>query len=55
MVHGNRYGTLSSEIACAVERGGVVILDTDTVGALAIRNIFPDAVLIFIVRLPRKT
>ncbi len=49
VVHGNRYGTLSSEIACAVERGGVVILDTDTVGALAIRNIFPDAVLIFIV------
>lgn len=49
VVHGNRYGTLSSEIACAVERGGVVILDTDTAGAMAIRKMFPQAVLIFIV------
>ncbi len=49
VVHGNRYGTLSSEIACAVERGGVVILDTDTAGAMAIRKMFPEAVLIFIV------
>ena len=47
-VHGNRYGTLKTEISHIVETGGTIILDTDTVGAFNIKNLYSDAVLIFI-------
>ena len=49
VVHGFRYGTLKSTIERTLEKGRTIITDTDTVGALAIKRIIPDAVLIFLV------
>ncbi|MCE5249145.1 guanylate kinase [bacterium] len=48
VVHGCRYGTLKSEVQAALDRGRSVIMDTDTVGAFAIKKHYPEAVLIFI-------
>jgi len=48
IVHGNKYGTLKRPVEEVVERGGSIILDTDTVGAFNIRKFYPDAVLIFV-------
>lgn len=47
-VHGNRYGTLNKTINDSLERGGILVLDTDTVGAFNIRKRFPESVLVFI-------
>ncbi len=47
-VHSKRYGTLVSTINESLENGGVLVLDTDTVGAFNIRKSFPEAVLVFI-------
>lgn len=47
-VHGKRYGTSKKAVSDVLERNGIVILDTDTVGAFNIRSHFPDAVLVFI-------
>ena len=48
VVHGNRYGTLRRTVAEGIARGETIIFDTDTVGARAIKALFPDSVLIFI-------
>ena len=48
VVHGFRYGTLKNTIERTLEKGRNIITDADTVGALAIKKIFPSAVLIFI-------
>jgi guanylate kinase len=47
-VHGNKYGTLRRVVEEAVQNGGSIILDTDTVGAFNIKKQFPEAVMIFI-------
>lgn len=46
--YGNRYGTLWSEVRPSLEEGRSVILEIDVQGAINVRNVFPDAVLLFI-------
>ena len=43
-----RYGTLCSEVDKCLARNASVVLEIDVQGALNVRNIYPDAVLIFI-------
>jgi guanylate kinase len=47
-VHGNLYGTSKAEIAARIEGGDDVALEIDWQGALQIKRLFPNAVLIFI-------
>ncbi|WP_154025874.1 guanylate kinase [Olsenella uli] len=47
-VHGHKYGTLRSEAERNLAAGHSVILEIDVQGALNVRTVFPDAVLIFI-------
>lgn len=47
-VHDNRYGTSRREIMTQLEKGLDIILEIDWQGALQIRQIFPLAVLVFI-------
>ncbi len=47
-VHGNRYGTLRSEVERRMAQGHSVILEIDYHGAFTVRRSFPDAVLVFI-------
>ena len=47
-VHGNRYGTLASEVDRNRSAGKSVSLEMDVQGALNVRKVFPDAVLVFI-------
>ncbi len=47
-VHGNRYGTSKKAIADRMASGHDVILEIDYQGALQIKRVFPNAVLIFI-------
>jgi guanylate kinase len=47
-VHGQRYGTLKSEVFPFIQRGQVVILDIDVQGAEQVRKRCPDAVSIFL-------
>jgi guanylate kinase len=47
-VHGNLYGTSRAAVQKRLEHGEDVILEIDWQGALQIKRIFPDAVLIFI-------
>jgi guanylate kinase len=47
-VHGNLYGTSRAEIESRISGGQDVILEIDWQGALQIKRIFPNAVLIFI-------
>lgn len=44
---GNFYGTLKSEIVKKTQQGGM-ILDVEPVGAMRVKEIFPDATLIYI-------
>ena len=48
-VHDHRYGTLKSEIEDRIASGNSVILEIDIQGALNVKRVYPDAVLIFIV------
>ncbi|HEY0818194.1 MAG TPA: guanylate kinase [Rhizobacter sp.] len=48
LVHGNRYGTSRAEVEKRIASGEDVILEIDYQGALQIKQIFPNAVLIFI-------
>lgn len=43
------YGTLKSEIKRITERGNSVLLDIEPIGALNIKKLFPEAVLIFLI------
>ena len=47
-VHGRQYGTSKNTIEDRISKGGDVILEIDFQGALQIRNMFTNAVLIFI-------
>ncbi|HEX6937890.1 MAG TPA: guanylate kinase [Longimicrobiales bacterium] len=47
-VHGRRYGTPRAGVAHGLEQGRVVVLDIDIQGARQVRDLFPDAVLVFI-------
>ena len=47
-VHGHRYGTSRAEVEKRIAGGEDVILEIDYQGALQIKQIFPNAVLIFI-------
>ena len=47
-VHGNLYGTSKREIETSVAQGQDVVLEIDWQGALQIKKLFPDAILIFI-------
>ena len=47
-VHGNRYGTLKSEVYGRLEKGENVVLDIDPQGALNVMEKAPDCVSVFI-------
>jgi len=47
-VHGNLYGTSKAEIQARIAGGEDVVLEIDWQGALQIKRIFPNAILIFI-------
>lgn len=48
-VHDNQYGTLSSTLVDALERGQIVVLDVDVKGGVNIKRQFPnDTLAIFI-------
>ena len=47
-VHGNRYGTLKSEVYQRIERGQNVLLDIDPQGAIAVMEKEPACVSVFI-------
>src|SRR5262245_59025518 len=47
-VGGQLYGTSATAVGEAADRGRDILLDIDTQGALAIRRLIPEAVLVFI-------
>ena len=47
-VHGNHYGTSRKAIEDRIQRGEDIVLEIDWQGALQIKRIFPNAILIFI-------
>jgi len=47
-VHGNLYGTSRAEIESRIASGQDVVLEIDWQGALQIKRLFPNAILIFI-------
>lgn len=47
-VHGYYYGTLKAEVEKLLKNGYSVLFDIDVNGALTIKKIFPQAILIFI-------
>ena len=46
--HGHLYGTLVSEVKRLLAKGHSLVLEIDVQGALNVRKVYPDAVLIFI-------
>lgn len=48
LVHGNRYGTSRRAIEHRIGSGGDVVLEIDWQGALQIKKLFPDAILVFV-------
>ncbi len=48
VVHGNRYGTSKIAIEQRMAQGGDVVLEIDFQGAIQVKRIFPNAVLVFI-------
>ena len=47
-VHGNHYGTSRHAIEARIKHGEDIVLEIDWQGALQIKKIFPNAILIFI-------
>ena len=47
-VHGHLYGTLVSEVERLLAKGHSLVLEIDVQGALNVRKVYPDAVLVFI-------
>ncbi len=47
-VHGNRYGTSKHAIEERIAQGGDIILEIDYQGAIQVKKIFANAILIFI-------
>jgi len=48
-VHGKRYGTLRSAVEDRMAQGRDVILEIDPQGAMQVKELMPDAVLVFII------
>jgi len=48
LVHGNKYGTPKKFVVDQVNKGEIVILEIDVQGALQIRELFDEAVFIFL-------
>jgi guanylate kinase len=47
-VSGHWYGTPREPVEAAIKRGHSILLEIDVQGGMAIRNIFPECVLIFL-------
>jgi guanylate kinase len=47
-VHGNRYGTPKAEVEERVALGKQVILEIDPQGAMQVKKVEPDSVLVFV-------
>lgn len=47
-VHGNFYGTLKSQAEPYLHSNDIMIFDVDVKGALSIKKLYPEAVLVFI-------
>ena len=47
-LHGNLYGTSRVELEKRMSRGEDILMDIDTRGAMKVKELFPDAVLIFL-------
>ena len=47
-VHGNYYGTLKSEIEPYLNSGNHLIFDVDVKGAVSVKTLYPESVLIWI-------
>jgi guanylate kinase len=47
-VHGNRYGTSKQAIEQRIAQGVDVVLEIDFQGAIQVKHLFPDAVLVFV-------
>lgn len=47
-VHGNRYGTSKQAIEQRMQQGADVVLEIDFQGAIQVKRIFPNAVLVFV-------
>ncbi len=48
LVHGNRYGTSRRAIEQRIDAGGDVVLEIEWQGALQIKRLFPEAILVFV-------
>jgi guanylate kinase len=48
IVHGHRYGTLRSDVDALTSKGKVVVLEIDVQGARSVRDVAPNATLVFI-------
>lgn len=48
-VHGNRYGTLRSAVEAQMAQGRDVVLEIDPQGAMQVKRLMPEAVLVFII------
>ncbi len=48
-VYGNLYGTPKNQIEQALEEGKVVLLEIDVQGAKQVKQIYPEAIMVFIV------
>ena len=48
LVHGNRYGTSRQAIERRISAGGDIVLEIDWQGALQIKRIFANAILVFV-------
>ena len=47
-VHGNRYGTGRTWVMDTLQAGADIVLEIDWQGAAQVRNLFPDAISVFI-------
>jgi guanylate kinase len=47
-VHGNRYGTPRAEVEARVAQGRQVILEIDPQGAMQVKKLRPESVLVFV-------
>lgn len=47
-VHGNFYGTLKSQAEPFLHSKEIMIFDVDVKGALSIKNLYPESILVFI-------
>jgi len=48
LVHDNYYGTSKEELARLIDNDKIVLFDIDVKGALSIKRLYPQAVLIFL-------